>query len=168
MLEPIREYAVERLEAAGKADAIAERHARAYLELARELSPTSPAPSNAPRSTGSSCEHANLRAAIDWADARGDAELALGITIAVWRFWQKRGYLREARARVAALIAAPGRGGAGAARARTHEAAAGSPTGMAIRRRAAHYEAALAIWREIGDRGRSPRRSTTCRSVLMT
>ena len=31
-----------------------------------------------------------------------DAEVALGIGGAVWRFWQKRGYLREARARVAA------------------------------------------------------------------
>ncbi len=97
MLEPIREYAFERLEAAGSVDVVAERHARAYLALAEELAPELSGDGQRATLDQLELEHANLRAAIDWADARGDAEVALGITIAVWRFWQKRGYLREAR-----------------------------------------------------------------------
>ena len=40
MLEPIREYAAERLEASGDARARPERHAQAYLALAQECSPS--------------------------------------------------------------------------------------------------------------------------------
>ena len=105
MLEPIREYALERLEAAGSTDAVGERHARAYLALAEELAPALNGDGQRAALDRLELEHANLRAAIDWADARSNAEVALGITIAVWRMWQKRGYLREARIRVAALIA---------------------------------------------------------------
>ncbi len=153
MLEPIREYAVERLEASGNTDAFAERHARAYLELARELEPDLAGARQRAALDRLELEHANLRAAIDWADARGDPELALGITIAVWRFWQKRGYLREARTRVAALIERPWFATAPAPlRAKTHEALGGIIYwhGLVYGARP-DYEIALAIWREIGD-----------------
>ena len=52
-------------------------------------------------------EHANFRSAIESADARGDAELAIGLTVGVWRLWQKRGYLREARTLATALVGRP-------------------------------------------------------------
>ena len=45
-------------------------------------------------------EHDNLRAAIDWATARPDPEVAIGLGFALWRFWQKRGYLLEGRRRL--------------------------------------------------------------------
>jgi predicted ATPase/class 3 adenylate cyclase len=155
MLEPIREYALERLEAAGSTEVVGERHARAYLALAEELAPALNGDGQRAALDRLELEHANLRAAIDWADARSNAEVALGITIAVWRMWQKRGYLREARIRVAALIAcewfpdAPPE-----LRAKTHEVMGGIIYwhGQVYGARP-DYEAALAIWREVGSRG---------------
>ena len=153
MLEPIREYAQERLEASGDVDAVAERHARAFLSLARELEPDLAGARQRAALDRLELEHANLRAAIDWGEARGDAEIALGITIAVWRFWQKRGYLREARARVSALIAHPWFAAAPAPlRAKTHEVMGGIIYWHGeVDGSRPDYEAALAIWREIGD-----------------
>ena len=154
MLEPIREYALERLEAAGNTDVVRERHARAYLALAEELAPALNGDGQRAALDRLELEHANLRAAIDWADTRSNAEVALGIAIAVWRMWQKRGYLREARIRVGALIAcewfpdAPPE-----LRAKTHEVMGGIIYwhGEVYGARP-DYEAALAIWREVGDR----------------
>ena len=71
MLEPIREYALERLEAAGSTDVVGERHARAYLALAEELAPALNGDGQRAALDRLELEHANLRAAIDWADARG-------------------------------------------------------------------------------------------------
>ncbi len=154
MLEPIREYALERLEAAGNTDAVNERHARAYLALAEELAPALNGDGQRAALDRLELEHANLRAAIDWADSRGNEGVALGITIAVWRMWQKRGYLREARIRVAALIACPWFAGAPPElRAKTYEVMGGIIYwhGEVYGARP-DYEAALAIWREVGDR----------------
>ena len=154
MLEPIREYALERLEASGDVDAVAERHARAFLALGREVEPDLAGDHQRAALDRLELEHANLRAAIDWGDARGNAEIALGISVAVWRFWQKRGYLREARARVAALIARPWFAAAPAPlRAKTHEVLGGIVYWHGeVDGSRPDYEAALAIWREIGDR----------------
>ena len=52
-------------------------------------------------------EHDNLRAAIDRAAADGDGETAIGLAFALWRFWQKRGHLAEARRRLEGMAAAP-------------------------------------------------------------
>lgn len=152
-LEPIREYARERLEASGEGDGCRDRHARAFLALARGLEPELAGGTQRHALDRLELEHANLRAAIDRADARADAEVALGTVIAIWRFWQRRGYLREARARVGGLLARPWFDTAPAElRAHTHEVMGGiiywhgDFTGAQ-----ADYEAALALWREIGD-----------------
>jgi predicted ATPase/class 3 adenylate cyclase len=153
MLEPIREYALERLEASGDLDLVSERHAKAYLALAKELQPELNGDRQRETLDRLELEHANLRAAIDWADGRADAECALGIPIAIWRMWQKRGYLREARIRVGGLIGRPWFASAPPwLRAKTHEAMGGI-TYWHGQVYDAHedYEAALAIWRKIGD-----------------
>ncbi len=153
MLEPIREYAIERLQASGDLDLVSDRHARASLGLAQELQPELNGDHQREALDRLELEHANLRAAIDWADAHADPEGALGIPIAIWRMWQKRGYLREARQRVGGLIASPWFATAPPRlRAKTHEAMGGIIYwhGQVY---GAHedYEAALEIWREIGD-----------------
>ena len=153
MLEPIREYALERLDASTDAEATRERHARAYLALAEELAPELAGDRQRVTLDHLEREHANLRAAIDWADGRGDAAVALGITIAVWRLWQKRGYLREARTLVTTLIGRPWFATAPAPlRARAHEVMGGIIYWHgAVDGAREDYDAALAIWREIGD-----------------
>ncbi len=45
-------------------------------------------------------EHDNIRAALDWATARPAPTLAVRLGAAMWRFWQQRGYLNEARPRL--------------------------------------------------------------------
>ncbi len=154
LLEPIREYALERLAASGDAERVRERHARAYLDLALELEPGLAGAGQRAILDRLELEHANLRAALDWADARGNGDLALGIAVAIWRFWQKRGHLREARTRMAALLERPWFQAAPAPlQARAHEVMGGiiywhGDMGGAR----PHYEAALATWRAIGDR----------------
>ena len=155
MLEPIREYALERLEATGdrgrrRASGTPARTWRSP----RSWRPSSTATASGPRSTGSSASTRTCAPPSTGRDARGDAEVALGITIAVWRMWQKRGYLREARVRVAALVARPWFAGAPPElRAKTHEVMGGIIYwhGEVYGARP-DYEAALAIWREVGDR----------------
>ncbi|HEU0244959.1 MAG TPA: tetratricopeptide repeat protein [Candidatus Limnocylindrales bacterium] len=153
-LEPIREFAAERLAAAGETDEIRRRHAAAYLALATAESPRLSGDRQRAALDRLETEHANLRAAIAWADATADAEVALGIVNAVWRFWQKRGHLTEARARVSELVARPWFAAAPAPlRARTHEVLGGIAYWQGDFPGARpHYEEALALWRAEGDR----------------
>jgi predicted ATPase/class 3 adenylate cyclase len=85
MLETIREYALERLEASGEADALRRRHAAHYLAVA-ERTPPGKAAASLER------EHPNLRAALRWAKASRQIDLSLGLSAALWQFWHARGY----------------------------------------------------------------------------
>ncbi|HSS61260.1 MAG TPA: adenylate/guanylate cyclase domain-containing protein [Candidatus Limnocylindrales bacterium] len=125
MLQVIREYAADRLQADGATDSIKDRHAAAYQTLA-ELA--------APHVFGSEqkrwldrleLDHDNFRAAFDWTLARGDATRALSLGAALWRFWQMRGHLREGRMRLDAILAMPGAHDHPSERARALEAAGG-------------------------------------------
>ncbi len=152
LLEPIREFALEQLSASGDESIVRERHARAYLAFAVEREPGLAGTGQRAILDSLELEHANLRAALDWADAHGEPELALGIAIAIWRFWQKRGYLREARTRVAALLSRPWFQAAPAAmQARAHEVMGGIIYWHGdLQGARPHYEAALATWRALG------------------
>src|SRR3972149_2351474 len=52
-------------------------------------------------------EHDNIRAVLDLAAAAGDGHTAIRLAFAMWRFWQKRGHLHQARRRLEAYAAAP-------------------------------------------------------------
>ena len=86
MLETIREYATDQLEAAGKTVELQRAHAEFFLALGE--------------SEGMSAEHdygfrydvfpperENLRAAIDWLASAGQTELALQLAISLENFW---------------------------------------------------------------------------------
>jgi predicted ATPase/DNA-binding SARP family transcriptional activator len=112
LLETVRHYAGEQLEAAGEREAFSCRHRDWYLELA-ERDPTA-----AGELTGSEWlrqldpERDNLRAALSSALAE-DPEAAVCMADALWRFWLMRGYLAEAyRWLTEALEAAPERSAA--------------------------------------------------------
>jgi len=108
MLVTIRDYAHERLESSDEFDELARRHAWAYLELAESIAGGLIGSDGRRRADRLERDHDNLRAALDWAVARGEVAYALRFIVAVWRFWQIRGHLDEARRRADEVIAMPG------------------------------------------------------------
>jgi predicted ATPase/DNA-binding XRE family transcriptional regulator len=102
MLEVIREYALEKLIASGEADAVRQRHARYFVALAREASANKSGPREASFIARLDAELDNLRSALDWLLDYGRedpelTELALHMVIALFYFWDLRGYFTEGR-----------------------------------------------------------------------
>jgi predicted ATPase/class 3 adenylate cyclase len=150
MLETIREYAAERLDGEPDASEIHRRHARFFLDLAERAEPHLTGPEQARWLDDLEAEHGNLRAAFSWA-ADHDLDTALRMGGALWRFWQFRGHLREARERLEGLLERPGQGDP-EARARALEAAGGVAYWMGdfatAQRR---YQECLEIREQLGD-----------------
>jgi non-specific serine/threonine protein kinase len=94
MLETIREFAVEELEASGEAEAVRGRHAAYFLDLAQRAD-TAPSPEIASWLDRLERDYGNLRGAIDWLEQTGDAERFLRLAGAMAFFWFYRGRLRE-------------------------------------------------------------------------
>jgi non-specific serine/threonine protein kinase len=152
MLETIREFALERLEASGEADEIRRRHAIAFLALAERSTPHLMGPHQAAWLDRLEREHDNLRAAIGWAIDGAQVETGLRLGSALWRFWQMRGHLHEARERLSKILALPGVADHPEARAKALEAAGGIAYWQADFAAAqAFYEEALAIRRVLQD-----------------
>jgi predicted ATPase/DNA-binding CsgD family transcriptional regulator/Tfp pilus assembly protein PilF len=97
MLEPIRQYAREKLDESGEADAARGRHAAFFLARAEEAEPELAGAQAAPWVRLLKEEHDNLRAALSWALERQKAGLGLRFGAALWRFWLAEGYLSEGR-----------------------------------------------------------------------
>ncbi len=97
MLETVREYARERLEERGEADALAERHAAYFLSLAEEVCAGAP-DEDVEQGRPLFHELDNLRRALGWLVASGDVERELRLaTAAFWGLWT-RVSLRELKA----------------------------------------------------------------------
>jgi tetratricopeptide (TPR) repeat protein len=98
-------------------------------------------------------DHDNLRAALDWAVANGEAEIALRMVASVWRFWQMRGHLEEATERIARVLAMREVAGQPPALRARAEIAAGSIAYWSanIRETHRHYAAAHGLARAAGD-----------------
>jgi predicted ATPase len=108
MLETIREYALEKLEARGETAALRDRHADAFLAFVEAASTDGRGLAAQARWLDRlGDEHDNLRAALDHLVAAGDTTRAAELVYRIWRFWQMRGHLVEARSRVAAVLAMP-------------------------------------------------------------
>ena len=108
MLETTRQYAAERLEREDDAGTAEARHADYYLDLAERAEPELTGPDQARWLARLEAEHGNLRVALGWAARRGEPEIGLRLTAALWRFWYTRGYLAEGRGWLdAALARAP-------------------------------------------------------------
>jgi predicted ATPase/class 3 adenylate cyclase len=107
MLQLIREYAAERL-AETEAPAVERRHAEWTVALAEAASPSLEAGIDVGWLEKLSREHDNLRAALRWSIEHGEREVGLRQLSAVWRFWQQRGYIGEAREWLERLMPATG------------------------------------------------------------
>ena len=153
MLETIHEFAAERLAASGDEDEVRHRHAAHMRDLAEEAEQHIMGEGQARWLGRLEREHDNIRAALDWAETSGDADTALRIAAAIWRFWQQRGHLAEGRGRLDRLLALPGARIRRIPRAR----ALGALGGLAYWQNdyeaiAPLYEEAVEIAREAGDR----------------
>ncbi len=106
MLETVREVALDELARSADSDAIARRHADWYLRLATSFAPRLTGESQHEALTTLAHEHANFGAALEWM-IRHDADAALSLGAALWRYWLVRGHLAEGRSWLARLLALP-------------------------------------------------------------
>jgi predicted ATPase len=108
MLETIREYAMERLEASGERDVTKRAHA-AYCMVLAEEEATEPSESNGTDWTERlALEHNNFRSALEWLIQREDADWGLRLGTALFRFWETREYFAEGRDSLHRLLKIPG------------------------------------------------------------
>lgn len=97
MLETIREYAVEHLEARGEGEIMRQAHARYYLGLAEEARPHLHGPQQAVWLARLEWELDNLRAALGWLLDRGEVEEELHLAGTLSGFWHVRSHFTEGR-----------------------------------------------------------------------
>ena len=96
-LEPVRQYARERLEESEEGDAVRLRHALWFLALAEDAEPELRSELQGLWLERLETEHDNLRAALSWLLGREEAESALRLAGALGAFWSLHGYLGEGR-----------------------------------------------------------------------
>jgi predicted ATPase/class 3 adenylate cyclase len=110
MLETIREYGLERLEASGEAAEIRRRHAVYYMELAESAQPKIEGPDQVAWRDRLDAELDNLWATLAWSEAEpARAELGLRLASALVRFWMTRGYYAAGSRALEAGLAAGAR-----------------------------------------------------------
>jgi predicted ATPase/DNA-binding XRE family transcriptional regulator len=97
MLEPIRQYAAEKLEESNEGEQTRRRHATHYLDLGERAASELWGPRQAGWLEGLERENVNFRAAITWAIGAGEPETAGRLCWALWLFWWARGHHREGR-----------------------------------------------------------------------
>jgi predicted ATPase/class 3 adenylate cyclase len=97
MLQTIREYALEQLNAREEADELRRRHAEHYLGLAETSEPEILRADQALWLERLQYELDNFRAALRWSLDQDEVELALRLIGSLRRAWVARGYLGETR-----------------------------------------------------------------------
>jgi predicted ATPase/transcriptional regulator with XRE-family HTH domain len=151
LLETIREYALEQLEASGEAEGIRRAHAAYFLSLAERAEPELTGPAQAEWLRRLELEHGNLRAAMGWARDIGEGELWLRLAGALWRFWELGFHLREGRVWLEGALAAD-RGAPGSVRAQALNGIANLAYDQGdVAQAAAYQEESLALARAAGD-----------------
>jgi predicted ATPase/serine/threonine protein kinase len=104
MLETIREYALEKLEASGEQPLTKRAHAAYCLVLAEEEAAEESGSQTAEWQERFAFEYDNFRASLDWLTETEDAEWGLRLGTALFRFWDIREYLAEGRDRLGKLL----------------------------------------------------------------
>jgi predicted ATPase/serine/threonine protein kinase len=104
MLETIREYALEKLQASGEEASTKRAHAAYCLVLAEEEATEKSGAEGTEWLERFAVEHDNFRAALEWLTESGDAEWGLRFGAALFRFWETREYLAEGRDSLGKLL----------------------------------------------------------------
>ncbi|MGB6775702.1 MAG: tetratricopeptide repeat protein [Terriglobales bacterium] len=118
MLETIREYALEKLEASGEAALTKRAHAAYCLVLAEEEATEQSGAEAGEWLEHFGFEHDNFRAGLEWLTETGNADWGLRLGAALFRFWEMREYFSEGRGLLGKLLKLPGAAAPTKARAR--------------------------------------------------
>jgi predicted ATPase/class 3 adenylate cyclase len=106
----LREYALERLGDTGERALAEARFGDVCVGVAEAAGQGMLGPAREASMRRLDRDDRNLRAAVDWTIASGEAHLGLRLVGAIWRWYQARGRIREARAILADLLARPSQG----------------------------------------------------------
>jgi non-specific serine/threonine protein kinase len=107
MLETVRQYAQERLDAAGEGAVARDRHLHWCVAWAEEAAAQLQGPQQGAWMSQLAAEQDNLLAAHAWCLARDDgAEAALRLVAWLWRYWVASGQLERGHALAVAALAA--------------------------------------------------------------
>ncbi len=108
MLETVREYALEQLATSGEEATTRNAHAAYFLGMATHARRCLEGPGRPAARDRVERELDNLRAALTWAAARGDAETAQRLAAELGRFWVILGHIAEGRAWLERALALTG------------------------------------------------------------
>jgi predicted ATPase/class 3 adenylate cyclase len=156
LLETIRQYAEERLDAAGEGGAVRTRHLAHYLAMAEAAKTKLVGPEQAEWLARLDLDRENLLAAHAWCDrAEGGATLGLRLVNAIKEYWFRRGLLRLGKRATQEALSRPGAQARDLPRSLAlfgvgQLCAILGEYGEAV----GHLEESLAIARELGDRYR--------------
>jgi tetratricopeptide (TPR) repeat protein len=154
MLQVIREFATEKLDAGADAAELRRRHGQEVLALAETAGPELRSSALRTWQHRLRTEQENVRTVLRWATEGGDVTVGLRIAGAVWDYWHYWAELREGTRWLEALLAQPAAAEPTLVRAQALRALAGLRYWHGDGEHAfALYEEALGIIRARGDDG---------------
>jgi predicted ATPase/transcriptional regulator with XRE-family HTH domain len=151
MLETIREYAVERLEACRESETLRQQHAVYYLALAETAEPELRSFRQLIWMNRLEVERGNLQAVLGWSLECGELECGLRLAVALDHFWCVRCYYSEAQSWLMRLLSEPGNPGPTLTRTKALRAAgnmAHNQLDYTVAR--GYFEQSLAMSRDLG------------------
>ncbi|MDQ3547348.1 MAG: tetratricopeptide repeat protein, partial [Chloroflexota bacterium] len=105
LMETIREFASERLEASGELDNARRWHAGYFGAIAAKSEQQLVGGEQVAWLDLLEREHDNLRAALSWSIAADEVDSCLEIGGGIWRFWERRGHVSEGRRLLEQIVA---------------------------------------------------------------
>ena len=105
LLEPVRQYARERLEKSGETAVTHSLHARFFLDLAERAAPELKGRGQLEWLARLEDDNANLRVAMGWLLRQGEIEAAVRMAWNLWMFWLIHGHQSEGRGWIEAVLA---------------------------------------------------------------
>jgi predicted ATPase/DNA-binding CsgD family transcriptional regulator/Tfp pilus assembly protein PilF len=150
MLEPVRQFAREKLEESEEAEAVLRRHTMFFLAMAEEAEPELKGAQQGEWLGRLDVEHDNFRAALSWTMERGEIELGLRLSSVLATFWHLHDHHNEAQRWLEGALAEEG--GSPSTRMKVLERACFLSWEQGDHERArAEYEETLALYRESDD-----------------
>ncbi len=170
LLETVRQYARDRLLESGESGSVRGRHRDHFLALAEEAEPGLFGPEQGRWLGRLEREHENLRAALEWCRSdEGAAQAGLRLAASLYRFWVVRGYFREGREWLQAMLERGGGSGPSLTRGRALNwlAVLAFRQGESSAVRRPWVEESIAIARQTGDKSGCARALNTLGSLLV-